>query len=178
MSTLIITLFIFFTIINVFLVLSIRSSRKTLKIMFTEKNRIPSQALKILYDLSKDDPWIKDYIVNNASIFLYPFAAKIISPIGGWVQILSVLIFIFSIFKFNLIFLVLAVVFFFLSGYTASRFNKKTIFNQAVKNFTSQTLSIPSSPTHRNLRESTFKKKLSDFHEIYYQELKKDLAKR
>jgi len=164
MSMLITILFILFAIINTFLIFNIHSLRNLLKNYFLNEDKIKSRDLKILYKLSEDNPLVREYIVYNAPIFIYPFAAMTISSIGSLIQIFSVLIFIFSIFKFNLIFLTLSVLFFFLSGYTGSRFNKKAMFNEAVKNFTSK---IP--PHDRNY----FHQMLSDFHERYYQEIVK-----
>lgn len=162
MSMLITILFILFAIINAFLIFNIRSLRNLLKRLFLEEDKIKSRDLKILYKLSKDNPLVREYITYNAPIFIYPFAARTMSSIGSLIQIFLVLIFIFSIFKFNLIFLTLSVLFFFLSGYTGSRFNKKAMFNEAVKNFTSKI------PPHDG---NYFHQMLFDFHERYYQEL-------
>ncbi|MFA4888953.1 MAG: hypothetical protein WC628_05210 [Candidatus Omnitrophota bacterium] len=161
MTILIISFFVLSAMINVFLILNIRSLRRLFKKLFTEEDKIKSQSLNILHNLSKDNPLVREYIVYNAPIFVYPFAANLISLIGSSMQILSIAIFIFSIFKFNPIFLTLAVPFFFLSGYTGSRFNNKAMFNLAIKTYAS-------APPHDS---SYFYQMLSDFHKKYYQEL-------
>ena len=163
MSILIKIFFILFAIINVYLIFNILSLRNLLKILFAKEDKIKNRDLKILYRLSEHNPLVREYIVYNAPIFIYPFAAITISSIGSLMQIFSVLIFIFSIFKFNLVFLTLSVIFFFLSGYTGSRFNKKAMFNEAVKNFTQKI------PPHDGIY---FHQMLSYFHERYYQEIK------
>jgi hypothetical protein len=161
MTISIIIFFVLSAIINVFLIFTIRSLRHLLKKLFTETDKIKSQRLNILYNLSKENPLIKEYIIYNAPIFIYPFAANLISLIGSLMQIVSISIFIFSIFKFNSIFLMLAVLYFFLSGYTGSRFNNKAMLKLAVKTYASTPPYDSSYVYHM----------LSDFHKKYYQEL-------
>lgn len=161
MAILIISFFVLSAMINAFLIFNIRSLRRLLNKLFVGEDKIKSRSLNILYNLSKENPLVKEYIIYNAPIFVYPFAANLISLIGSLMQILSISIIIFSIFKFNLIFLTLAVLFFLLSGYTGSRFNNTAMLNLAIKTFASD-------PPYD---KSYIYQILTGFHKKYYQEL-------
>lgn len=151
-------LLIIFALFNTYCIFMIRQLRNSLKKLFESKYGIQNKNFKILYELSNDNPLLREYVIYNAPIFVFPFAAIKISSLNSLIQIISVLIFIFSLFKFNLVFLVLSIVIFFLSGYSGSRFNKKRMFNEAILNFSKK---VP--PYNKDY----FYTLLSEFHQQY-----------
>ena len=162
MSTFISLLLIIFALFNTYCMFMIRQLRASLKRIFTSTYEIQHPNFKILHELSNSNPLLREYVVYNAPIFAYPFAAGTISALNSFIQIMSALIFIYSIIKFNVIFLVSTVVLFFLSGYSGSRFNKKAMFNEAILNFSKK---VP--PYNRDY----FVTVLNEFHEQYLEKL-------
>lgn len=162
MSIIISILLIIFALFNAYCIFMIRQLRASLKKLFKSKYGMQNQNLKILYELSNDNPLLEEYVIYNAPIFVFPFAAMTISSLNSLIQIISVLIFIYSIFKFNTIFLVSATALFFLSGYSGSRFNKKALFNEAILNFSNKV------PPYNKDYFYTF---LNEFHEQYLQKI-------
>lgn len=162
MTIIISILLIIFALINAYCILMIRQLKNSLKKLFESKYGIQNKNFKILYELSNNNPLLRDYVIYNAPIFVFPFAAMTISSLNSLIQIISVLIFIYSIFKFNAIFLVSATALFFLSGYSGSRFNKKALFNEAILNFSKKV------PPYNKDYFYTF---LNEFHEQYLQKI-------
>ncbi len=164
MITFTIILIVLSFLFNALLLLSISGQRDFIKNNFSKAEEIKRKDIKILYNLSNNDPILREYVTYNAPIFVYPFAARIISKNTGLLQIIFIVLLVFFIFKFNLLLVLICGVMAYLNGYSGSRFNNKLMFEEAVSNFTEKVAPFD---------KSYFHQKLSDFHENYYQELSK-----
>ncbi len=124
----------------------------------------------VQYEMMCGNEFIGEYVVYNAPIFLYPFAATAISSLSSILMIVLTILFLYALFiAFNPIFLILLLILWFVSGYTGSRFNKKALFKEAVNTFSKKL--PPYSREH-------FHSAIANFHEKYYQSLEPSIKQK
>ena len=88
MSIIISILLIIFALINAYCIFMIRQLRTSLEKLFKSKYGIQNKNFKILYELSNDNLLLREYVIYNAPVFVFPFAAMTISSLNSLIQII------------------------------------------------------------------------------------------
>lgn len=145
---------------NTFFLLNIFSLRGLLKRLLSSNEGVTSGNLGILRRLTSDSPLLREYVAYNAPIFLYPSAASAISFLCSAMQLLCMILLAYAVVRWNLVYVFLSFLFFFISGYAGSRFNSRFM----LKNF---------SLSGSSFSKADFAQTISEFHANYYRELRK-----